>query len=88
MNKPVLALPTAPRPNDFEFAQRLRTANRAECRACRGQVAFDDAVTLNYGGAVVLALCVDCFGKLDVHLSRQEEGIKVEMVPRSVLIIP
>jgi hypothetical protein len=82
------ASPVAAGAQDFAEAQRLAVQGRCRCRGpCKKEFPVTDVITVQYGSALVIALCKDCFMHIDVILQRAVNGIEVRLVARQGIIV-
>lgn len=72
---------------EFAEAQRLATQGKCRCRSCKQEFAISEVITVQYGNALVIAICKDCFMKIDVILQRAVNGIEVRLVSRQGIIV-
>lgn len=72
---------------EFGNAQRLLDVGMVKCRAlCKRQLPVDDVITLYYQRTLIIAVCQECFGKVDLITSMTSEGLSFKIKPRSALI--
>lgn len=72
---------------EFVETQRLAATGACKCRKCEKVSPLEENVTVNYGGALAVAVCTECFSKVDVVITRNVNGIAVEIRPRSILLV-
>lgn len=71
----------------FLEAQRLAAIGQTVCRKCLRQGALEGAISMHYGGAIAMALCVDCLGKVDVVIASNANGIHIEFRPKGNIVL-
>ena len=86
-----LAAMMADRPlidQDFINATREAEAGRCTCRNCKKPGLFGDFITIQYGGGLLYALCLDCVNAgAQIMVRRTLAGIEIVQRSRGAVAV-
>lgn len=74
--------------NRFVETQRLASTGSGRCHGpCKRVLQIDEMISVSYQKTIAMTVCTPCFTELDLHMSMRTEGINIQLIKRSPIIL-